>query len=81
MTSCVLLVSQSNVGEERIICMIRKNKTDFQSRLWLDGLLNSIMRIKMSIPETLTLCHKWKPAPSLLKACKQSTYDLHKSKN
>ena len=38
----------------------------------------------MSIPESLTARHKWKPSPSLLKACNQvtKTYnDLHKSKN
>ena len=38
----------------------------------------------MSIPESLTVCHKWKPPPSLLKASKQATKaynDLHKSKN
>ena len=56
--------------EER---MIRKNKTDFQARLQLDGSLNSIMRIKMSIPELLTACHIWKPSPSLPKGCKQAT--------
>ena len=49
--------------------LIRKNETDFQSPLQLDGSLNSIMRIKMSIPESLTACHKWKLSSSLLKAC------------
>ena len=42
------------------------------------------MRIKMSISESLTACHKWKPSPSLFKACKQATKaynDLNKSKN
>ena len=78
---CVLIVPHSNAGEERIFSMIR---TDFQSRLQLYGSLNSIMRIKMSVPVPLIACHKWKPSLSLLEACKQATKacnDLHKSKN
>ena len=81
---CVLVVPHSNAGEERIFSIIRKNKTDFRSRLQLDGSLNSIMRIKMSISESLTACHKWKSSPSLFKACKQATKaynDLNKSEN
>ena len=81
---CLLVVPHSSTGEERIFSMIRKNKTDFRSSLQLDGSLNSIMRIKMSVLESLTACHKWKPSPSLLQACKQATKahnDLHKSKN
>ena len=31
------------------------------------------MRTKMPVPESLTVCHKWKPSPSLLKVCKQAT--------
>ena len=59
-------------------------ETDCWSHLKLNGSLNSIMRINMSIPESLTTCHKWKPSPSLLKACKQATKaynDLNQSKN
>ena len=59
-------------------------ETDFGSHLKLDGSLNSIMRIKMSIPESLSACHKWKPSPNLLKAWKQATKaynDLNQSKN
>ena len=36
------------------IFMIRKNKTDFRLCLQLDGSLNSVMRIKMSVSESLT---------------------------
>ena len=40
----------------------------------LDDSLNSIMRLQMSIPESLaTEWDKWKPSPSLLKACKQAS--------
>ena len=38
----------------------------------------------MPVPESLTVCHKWKPSPSLLKACKEVTKvynDLNHSKN
>ena len=81
---CVLVIPESNAREKRIFSMIRKNETDFRSPLQLDGSLNSIMRIKMYVPESLTASHKWKPSSSLLKACKQATKaynDLHKSKN
>ena len=73
-----------------LIVMLEKKEyflwleTDFRSHLKLDGSLNSIMRIKMSISESLIACHKWKPSPSLLKACKQGTkayIDLNQSKN
>ena len=40
--------------------------------------------MKISIPESLTACHEWKPPPSLLEACKQATIaynDFAKSKN
>ena len=57
---CVLVVPHSSAEEERIFSMIRKNKTDFRSRLHLDGSLNSVMRIKMSFPESLTACRKGK---------------------
>ena len=38
----------------------------------------------MSLPESLTVCHKWKQSPSLLKACTQATKaynDLHPRKS
>ena len=70
---CVLVVPHRNAGEERIFSMITKNKTNFQSHLQLRGSLNSVTRIKKSVPESLTVCHKWKPSPSLLKVCKQAT--------
>ena len=66
---CVLVVPHRNAGEERIFSMITKNKTNFQSHLQLRGSLNSVTRIKKSVPESLTVCHKWKPSTS----CKQAT--------
>ena len=43
----------------------------FSITLTADGSLNSIMIIKMFVPGSLTVCHKWKPLPSLLEAGKQ----------
>ena len=39
----------------------------------LDGTLDSIMRIKMSISELLTACHKRKSSPSLFKIWNYNT--------
>ena len=46
----VLVILHSNTGEERVFSTIRKNKTKFQSRLQLEGSLNAVMHVKMSIP-------------------------------
>ena len=46
----VLVIPHSNAGEERVFSTIRKNKTDFCSRLQLGGSLNAIMRVKMAVP-------------------------------
>ena len=70
--------------DKKIFSINIKNKTDFRSHLQLGGSLNSIMRTKMSLRESLTVCHKWKQSPSLLKACTQATKaynDLHPRKN
>ncbi|CAB3994372.1 PREDICTED: uncharacterized protein LOC106702191 [Paramuricea clavata] len=69
----VLVIPHSNTGEERVFSTIRKNKTEFRSRLQLGGSLNAIMRIKMSIPRELLPCYKWKPSNKLLKKCKSAT--------
>ena len=69
----VLVIPHSNASEERVFSIIRKNKTEFRSRLDLGRSLNSIMRIKMSFPESLLPCHEWKPSDELLKKCKSAT--------
>ena len=69
----VLVIPHSNAGEERVFSTIRKNKTEFRSRLQLGGSLNAIMRIKMSIPKHLMPCYKWEPTKELLKKCKSAT--------
>ena len=68
----VLVIPHSNAGEERVFSMIRKNKTEFRSQLSASGSLNSIMRIKLSLPEDLVPCFRWKPSNDLLKKCKSA---------
>ena len=68
----VLTVPHSNAGDERVFSMVKKNKTEFRSRLQLGGSLNAIMRIKMAFPESLCPCHQWKPTDELLKKCKSA---------
>lgn len=79
----VLVIPHSNAVEERVFSMVRKNLNEFISRLEPSGSLNAIMRIKMSLPENLGACYKWKPSKELLKKCKTATmaYNEHCSKN
>ena len=67
----VLTVPYSNAAEERVFSIIRKNKTEFLSRLDVTS-LNAIMVVKMSTPESLLPCYRWKPTKELLKACKKA---------
>ena len=52
---------------------IRKNKVEFRSCLELGRSLNSIMRIKMTFPESLLPCHECKPSDELFKKRKSAT--------
>ena len=61
----VLIIPHSNAAEERVFSLIGKNKTEFRSRLDLKGSLNSLMRIKLSLPEFLIPCHMWNPPEDL----------------
>ena len=64
--------------------MVRKNLNEFRSRLEPPGPLNAIIRIKMSLPENLGACYKWKPSTERLKKCKMATIaynEQHYSKN
>ena len=47
--------------------MIRKDKTELRSRLYISKSLNSVMRVKMSFPEQIQPCYNWKPDKELLK--------------
>ena len=70
-TLTVLTVPHSNATEERVFSIIRKNKTEFRSRLDATS-LNAIMVVKMTKSESLLPCYRWKPTKELLKACKKA---------
>ena len=67
----VLVLPHSNASLERLLSITRKNKTDMQSSLRLDGALSSILSMKTYNPESRTLCFKWRPDQDLLElSCK-----------
>ena len=74
----VLTVPHSNAAEERAFSIIRRNRTDFRPTLQLGVSLNSIMRIKMAMPESLCKCCDWEPAEELLRKCKSATREYNK---
>ena len=47
----ISVVPHSNAADERVFSVIRKNESEFRSRLDLSKSLNSVMRVKMSLPE------------------------------
>ena len=75
----ILVVPHSNAADERVLSMIRKNKTEFRSRLDLSKLLNSVMRVKMSLPEQIQPCYRWKPDKELLKKCKSACKEYNRA--
>ena len=80
----ILVVPHSNVADEMVFSMIRKNKTEFRSRLDLFKSLNSAMRVKMSLPEQIQPFYRWKLDKELLKKCKSACKEYnsaHSSKN
>ena len=72
------VVLYSNASEEKFFSIVRKNKTEFRSGLDLGRSINSIMRIKMSLPESLVSCYEWKPSQDLLRKCKSATSTYNK---
>ena len=54
----ILVVPHSNAADKGVFSMIRNNKTEFRSRLDLSKSLNSIMRVKMSLPEQIQPCYR-----------------------
>ena len=75
----VLTVPHSNATQERVFSMVRKNNTEFRANLDMNRSLNSILRIKMGIPESLNPCHRWKPSLELLKMCKKATREYNQA--
>ena len=75
---CVLTIPHSNVAEERVFSMIKKNKSTFPSSLDLKSSLNSIVIIKMNTSEDLVPCYRTKLPIELLKKCKTACKDYNK---
>ena len=65
----ILVIPHSNAADERVFSMIRKNKTEIRSRSDLSNLLNSVMRVMMSLPEQIQPCYHSKSDKELLKKC------------
>ena len=75
----ILVVPHSNAADERVFSMIRKNKTEFRSRLDLSKSLNSVMRVKMNLLEQIQPCYYWKPDKELLKKCKSTCKEYNRA--
>ena len=74
----VLTIPHSNASEERAFSIIGKNKTEFRSTLGVKS-LNAIMITKMSLPEELMPCYRWKPSRELLESCKRDCHESNQS--
>ena len=59
-TLVILVVPHSNAADERTFSVIRKNKTEFRSRLDLSKSLNSSMRVMINLPEQIQPYYRWK---------------------
>ena len=75
----ILVVPHSNTADERVFSMTRKNKTEFRSRLDLSKSLNSVMRVKITLPEQVQSCYRWKPDKELLKKCKSKCKEYNRT--
>ena len=72
-TKLVLVLPHSNAGEERVLSMIRKNKTTFRSSMSFET-LSSILTVKLSNAEA----QNFKPKKELTKATRSATYEYNK---
>ena len=66
MALVLLIVLHCSAADE--FSVIRKNKNKFRAGLKLSYSLNSIMRIKMVLPESLMECCEWRPSKELLRS-------------
>ena len=76
----VLILPHSNAQEERVFSMVTKNKTAFRPNLTVDGILASILSVKLANPEPF---HCFEPPQSLIETAKKATMkynQLHCSK-
>ena len=75
-TLAILVVPHSNAADKKVFSMIRKNKTEFRSRLDWSKSLNSVMRVKIGLQEQPR--YRWKPDKELLKKCKSACKEYHR---
>lgn len=66
----VLVLPHSNADAERVFSVVGLNNTKTRNRLALDGMLSSIMTIKMA---GLEPCFEWHPSLDIIKASKKAT--------
>jgi len=71
----VLVIPHSNVGEERVFSMVRKNKTPFRPSLSLDKTLPSLLTVKLATEEP---CHKFEPTSSVIEQAGKVTWEYNK---
>ena len=64
--SIVLAIPHSNIDQEMLFSIVRKNKTVSRSSLKLDGTLSSIPSMKNHYPEATIPCYRWKTDAALL---------------
>ncbi|XP_041482851.1 uncharacterized protein LOC121429723 isoform X2 [Lytechinus variegatus] len=72
----VLCLPHSNADAERVFSSIGLNKTDTRNSLHLDGMLSSIMTIKMAASEP---CFKFEPPAEVLMASRRATSSYNKA--
>ena len=69
----VLILPHSNAGEERVVSLIRKNKTAIVASLQVDGTLPFLLTIKMAYKES-----SFEPPADLLATVKKATWNYNK---
>ena len=72
----VLVIPYSNAEEERVLSMVRKNKTAFRPSLDPKGTLSSILTIKLA---NTAPAHCFEPTKELLKTAKSATWEYNKA--
>lgn len=71
----LLVLPHSNAGEERIFSMIGLNKISYRSCLSLDGILSSVLTVKLHNPEP---CYKFEPPLEMLDNAKRATMEYNR---
>ena len=66
----ILTIPYSNAGKERVFNLVKLNKMPTHSCLDPNGMLSSIVKVKLANSED---CHSWEPSKELLIASKRAT--------